>query len=278
MGLRLRDLTSISCEGPSCGLLHDLLARQEAMKDQYFGDVNDFRKYCLLRHLQGSGFDRIAVAWMLTDDDGGSDGRFRAYLDPTKKASKLRRLDPTLHDALVRMLTENRPAVSLFEVSGALPGAAYHSVSVPDNLHDRDEWRRGLEVAVSGADLVFVDPDNGIEVRSKPIGRVGSSKYVAWGELEAIWGSGASLLVYQHFRREERGGFVRRMAEDLKTRIGVQHVEAFRTPHVLFLLAAQDRHFQAFQAASAPNPDWLKQIDAIGLANSACSRQRRVAE
>jgi hypothetical protein len=204
---------------------------------------------------------------MLTDDDGGPDGRFRAYLDPTKKAGKLRRLDPPLHDALVGMLTANRPAVSLFEVSGALPGAAYYSVTVPDDVYDRHLWRRGLEVAVSGADLVFVDPDNGIEITSKPIGRKGSSKYVAWSELEAIWKSGASLLVYQHFRREERGAFARRMAEDLKGRIGVQHVEAFRTPHVLFLLAAQDRHLSAFQAASVPNPDWLKQIDSIGLAN-----------
>jgi len=228
--------------------------------------------------MQNSGFGRIAVAWMLTEDDGGPDGRFRGYLDPTKKASKVRHLDPSLHGSLLRLLASGRPSVSLFEASDALPGASYYSATVPDSVDERILWRQGLEEFARGADLVFVDPDNGIEVNSKPIGRKGSSKYVAWDELRAIWERGASVLVYQHFRREERTAFAHRMAAELQARIGVQHVEAFRTPHVLFLLAAQDRHLKAFQAASAPDLSWSKQIEVIGLANSACSRQRRVSE
>ena len=36
------------------------------MKNQYFGDVNDYRKYGLLRLLGRAGKVKIGVCWMLT--------------------------------------------------------------------------------------------------------------------------------------------------------------------------------------------------------------------
>jgi hypothetical protein len=50
------------------------------MKDQYFGDVNDFRKYALLRSLVIQDNLRLGVCWMLTESDGKSDGNFLTYL------------------------------------------------------------------------------------------------------------------------------------------------------------------------------------------------------
>ena len=47
------------------------------MKDQYFGDINDYRKYGILRALQSKGQGTLLVAWMLTPDDGSRDGEFR---------------------------------------------------------------------------------------------------------------------------------------------------------------------------------------------------------
>jgi hypothetical protein len=44
------------------------------MKNQYFGDINDYRKYGLLRGLSNRGEIRTAVCWMLTTDDGRGDG------------------------------------------------------------------------------------------------------------------------------------------------------------------------------------------------------------
>lgn len=235
------------------------------MKNQYFGDVNDYRKYSLLRHLSASGFKRIVVAWMLTEDDGGPDGRFRTYLNGR---SRLRLLDPQLHSALGRILQgAPQPAVTLLDGSRILPGSSFYSMMVPDQRDGRAVWRRGLLDAVTDADLVFVDPDNGIEIKAKPIGRKGSSKYVAWDELTAVWQTGCSLLVYQHFRRQERVAFARRLTGELGERVGATHVEAFRTPHVLFLLAAQERHLQSFRTASSTSPEWVGQIDAMGLAN-----------
>lgn len=41
------------------------------VKHQYVGDINDYRKYALLRALSAGGANRIGVCWMLTPDDGG---------------------------------------------------------------------------------------------------------------------------------------------------------------------------------------------------------------
>ena len=145
---------------------------------------------------------------------------------------------------------------------------SYYSARVPDGRRDREAWHEGLLDAASGADLVFLDPDNGIEVPSKPIGRKGSSKYVTWREIQALWDAGCSLLIYQHFRREARDGFARRLVAELQKRTRASLTEAFRTPHVLFLLAAQDRHKRRFiEAFPLLSQRWRGQIEPMELAN-----------
>jgi hypothetical protein len=144
------------------------------------------------------------------------------------------------------------PDVTLIERSNLLANASYYSSVVPDGRGDRDIWRLGLSNAARNIDLVFVDPDNGIEVPSTPIGRKGSSKYVEWRDIQLLWGIGCSVLVYQHFVREPRKAFAERMLSELRLRTGARFTEAFRTPHVLFLLALQEHHELGARAALAP--------------------------
>lgn len=210
------------------------------MKDQDFGDINDYRKYGLLRALQASDEERrLLVAWMLSPDDGGPDGGLRAYLDAPERWA---RYDPELFHGLTGLLHSSSPAVSLIEGSRLLPRTTYHRTLVPDDRVGREVWRRDLLAAAAGVDLVFLDPDNGVEVPSRPLGRKGSSKYVTWAEIEALWQAGCFLLIYQHFRRERRVVFAARLSAELRARTGAPFIAALRTPHVLFLLAAQARH------------------------------------
>lgn len=235
------------------------------MKDQYFGDINDYRKYGLLRALQ-SGGGSLLVAWMLTPDDGGRDGGSRSYLDDPDRWAEH---DPALYHGLRDLLASSvaGPSVTLIERSDLLPGASYHSVRVPDGRRGRDSWSDDLLRAASGTDLVFLDPDIGIEIPSCPLGRAGSSKYATWREIEGLWAAGASVLIYQHYRRESRRNFAERLAAELRSLTGTGLVEAFHTPHVLFLLAAQDRHAPHLGAAfSALGQRWRGQIEPLGLA------------
>ena len=44
------------------------------MKNQYFGDINDYRKYGLLLLLTNGEEIKTAVCWMPTAEDGPIDG------------------------------------------------------------------------------------------------------------------------------------------------------------------------------------------------------------
>lgn len=67
------------------------------MKHQYFGDINDYRKYGLLRLLSDRGTITTGVCWMLTANDGGNDGNQRDYLVDRQQ---FRHFDPRLFDFL----------------------------------------------------------------------------------------------------------------------------------------------------------------------------------
>ena len=77
------------------------------MKNQYFGDVNDYRKYGLLRLLAGQAGLSVAVCWMLTPDDGRNDGRFTEYL---QQPERWRAYDPALFDTLREMVARREVA------------------------------------------------------------------------------------------------------------------------------------------------------------------------
>ena len=92
---------------------------------------------------------------------------------------------------------------------------------------------------LSGCDLIFFDPDNGLDVPSVQRGRRNSSKYVYRSEVSEAYQRGHSVLVYQHFTRENRDTFLDRICDDLKDCTGATDIEVFRTPHVAFLLLEQ---------------------------------------
>src|SRR5437764_94564 len=93
------------------------------VKRQYLGDVNDYRKYALLRHFADGGRVKIGVCWMLTCDDQGSDGEKTGYLrDP----QKWRAHDPELFDLLEGLVHGGEERLlGRVESSGIIPGATY---------------------------------------------------------------------------------------------------------------------------------------------------------
>lgn len=208
------------------------------MKHQYFGDENDYRKYGLLRALTRNGELCLGVCWMLTPDDGRSDGRFISYL----QNSSYRRHDPELFDALSRAMASGRRHLGHVESEQMLRGAHFFEEIFPDAAGPRDAvFRRALK-ALSGTNLIFFDPDNGLEVASKPRGRRDSSKFLFWAEVAATYKGGHSILIYQHFPREERTAYTQRLAAALAEETGASQVVSLSTSRVLFLLAGQGAH------------------------------------
>lgn len=209
------------------------------MKNQYFGDINDYLKYGLLRGLTSSTRLRLAVCWMLTPG-GGLDGRKTQYLGAPDRWAKH---DPELFQALREaVLVRRERSVGAAAARGILPASRFYSAIVPDDQRPREGFFADFRLASASADLVFFDPDNGMQVRSVPPGRRGSNKYLRWAEAAAAFGDGHSLLIYQHFPHRKRVPFIRELAENLVRCAGAPEAYAFRTPHVGFFLLVQERH------------------------------------
>ena len=94
------------------------------MKNQYFGDIIDYRKYGLLRVLNVAGLS-VGVCWMLTADDDRLDGLKTSYL---QNPHRWRHYDPPLFDFLKAALNDYRRSVVEFEKSRLLDGLFSSSI------------------------------------------------------------------------------------------------------------------------------------------------------
>ncbi len=69
------------------------------MKNQYAGDLHDFRKLGILRIL-ANFYEKIGVCWLLTNNDERDDGEFRKYLNDKKYNRKYKIFDKKLYEKL----------------------------------------------------------------------------------------------------------------------------------------------------------------------------------
>ena len=166
------------------------------MQNQYVGDIGDFGKYGLLRAISGDPL-RLGVVWYLfPDENDKGDGRFIHYLsNPTAKERNLIECDPILKDNLHKIVIDekDRRVVRVQEKeSGILPtDTLYYDQCLsyeqqpPGASREsaRETWLEGALEATAKADVVFVDPDNGITETIEPLQKKGP-KYVFMDDLQ----------------------------------------------------------------------------------------------
>ena len=181
------------------------------MQNRYVGDIGDFAKYALLRSIirYSPQALRLAVIWYLYPDEShNSDGRHISYLN----SQHYRDLDPDLHNAMCRLVRGDKRAVVEVRKSAIFPPSArFFENSITRTTASREtssqrqalrmEWFDRAQTAVVGSDIVFLDPDNGIEVQSVPKRAPKAGKYVYWDEIQSLWSNGHSLLIYHHLNR-----------------------------------------------------------------------------
>jgi hypothetical protein len=113
---------------------------------------------------------------MLTKPDRRRDGSLLSYLD---NGRRYRPYDPVLFDWLKLVVgAEKDRRTARLEVSGLLGRASFQSKILGDTRSERDQYFSECIIRFTGCDLVFFDPDNGLETRSTRPGRKGSSKYL----------------------------------------------------------------------------------------------------
>ena len=185
------------------------------MQNKYFGDVGDFGKYGLLRKLcSGNPGLELGIVWYLVPNESKTnDGKFIGYLErSSRNLARFRACDPELYDILEEAVTTGNRRVSTVSEYSLFPnGTAYYEVPLhfggltpadhPGRRSLRHQWVQGALAATSRCSVIFLDPDNGLEVTTKDYQNKGP-KYVFYRELAPYVERGQSLIVYHHTNRQ----------------------------------------------------------------------------
>src|SRR5437016_13782000 len=103
------------------------------MKNQYFGDVNDYRKYGILRLLRSKTIN-LGVCWMRTPTVINNHGNETSYLMNQRNE---RRFDPNLFDALKICKEKAQRRISSANSIDILDDTICFGKELTDNVADR---------------------------------------------------------------------------------------------------------------------------------------------
>ncbi len=192
------------------------------MQDRYAGDIGDYGKIALLKALQAQGLS-IGVNWYKVDAldiEKNADGSYKQedgkYLIP----EELRQCDEALAEKLFDISCGKKRSIMALERANLVPGAVYYNESV--SVLQRAEWHQRALKLLKGADIIFMDPDNGMLVKSVGKKSARSVKYVFYEEVRDYIEQGQSVLIYNHRCRKPEETYFRDICEKLQEYIGVE--------------------------------------------------------
>lgn len=188
------------------------------MKDQYVADIGDYGKYALLREFTCNGI-KVGVNWYLTEDDDSSDGSIRKYLFNDKNG--IGTLDSELYHKLQLINAKgDRKSIVDIKDSGIIPKAIYYSDLIDssgkpyERKAKREKWFLKSLKPLDNADLIFLDPDNGL-LTNGGAGKRNAEKYVLPYEVEQYfkgeYGRKHNVVYYCHKGRRKQDAWIKYM-------------------------------------------------------------------
>jgi len=159
------------------------------LNNQYFCDISDYYKYGLLRLIIKHTNLNIGVCWMLTKDDGKKNDKRKQYLS---QPERWQHYDPKLYEFLKNCYCHGNDITKVDR--RILPACKFLSPSgeLEDNAVARQQYFNEFKHLTQSCDLLFFDPDNGMEVPSTHYGHQGSSKFLYWCEARQMYELGHS--------------------------------------------------------------------------------------
>ncbi|MCK4998509.1 MAG: hypothetical protein KAS23_03205 [Anaerohalosphaera sp.] len=181
------------------------------MQNKYVGDIGDYGKYGLLRALLPS-VRKLGIVWYLVPNESHlNDGKHTDYLTKRKYIDCDRKLFSILKD----IVSSGNRNVSKIEQSSIFPGntvyfrpcLSYDGINANSptgrqrRISVREQWLGNALEAISDCDVVFLDPDNGLETPSVKIHNAKAPKYVYYNEVKKFLSHTHTLLIYHHLSR-----------------------------------------------------------------------------
>jgi hypothetical protein len=152
------------------------------MQKKYFGDVTDFYKYFFLKNIIGEY--RLGINWCMTSDDESTDGKNKVENEPRLEIN-----DKYLYNILLKR-NFNKIQSGYFSENTKYYDKIYKEFNM-EYIYETLAFNE-----LKGQDIIFFDPDTGIEMPSKKLSE--RYKYVSYRILSEYWNENKSLIIFQH--------------------------------------------------------------------------------
>jgi hypothetical protein len=186
------------------------------MRDHYVGDITDFIKFALLRRLQSPN-RLLGISWYYIEScDNSCDGLHIEWTD----SSHWKTLDHDLHPWL-KDKTKGHRQVERLQDLAFWPNTLFYSTQVA-HKRGRTDWATTMYSDLQKANLIFLDPDNGI--------KEGSRKHASMSEIRQFRQDGRTIvcIVFPH-RNTTHDIQLATLEEQLKSQAGAISVVTLRT-------------------------------------------------
>lgn len=168
------------------------------MQDKYVGDIGDFGKYILLNTIYKESKEKIklGINWFYVKED-----KTTKYLND-KKYKKCFQEFQKLN--LLKKIVSGGKDIKKIEKKEILPNnTIFYSEYVPTSSK-RERWFEESLKSLENADIIFLDPDNGIRTDKVEKKQKADAKYVFIDEIKKYYELGKSLIIYNHFDRKPK--------------------------------------------------------------------------
>ncbi|MBW6482748.1 MAG: hypothetical protein K0B10_06780 [Vicingaceae bacterium] len=174
------------------------------MQDRYVGDIGDFGKYLLLKTLCQNKI-KLGVNWCFVNpkntpkEMNKNDGKYIGYLyQKNKNHAFFKQADENLILQLREIVKPNNRTIASIEKSNILPlGTMFVNEEIPVGTK-RFSWHAKSLETFKDCDIIFYDPDNGLEITSCGKLHRYAVKYVFYDEIRDTYSKGKSIIIYQH--------------------------------------------------------------------------------
>ena len=156
------------------------------------------------------------------------------------------------------------------------PDAVFYAARVPgppprargeDRVRDRQRWTEGALQKTENCDVVFLDPDNGLEPKSVSITRKMAPKYTYLEEVSKWSKRCQSLVIYHHLGRhrshlEQIEGWLERLRDEFQPHdIFALHFRRGTSRAFFVLEAERHAHTLRERAQTLADSAWGKHFD-----------------
>ena len=186
------------------------------MKNQYFGDIRDLFKYDLIYQIikKIDSINHFIFIPMLTENDGGRDGNKKDY-NIAKAGTNNKELMNFLSICIKEKKKNILELLNYFKLNEIY--IYIYDENGYFNNKNRSNYFRKIGQKLHPNSLIFIDPDNGLEVKNS------TEKHILYCEVKDIYDkmeNKSILMLYQHIPYENHDKYLKKRSIELGRVIG----------------------------------------------------------